>query len=89
MDYAKIEARILASMGATQRTLFEAAREHVSSAKTPEERSAAKREMYAYLYGTPGPLKNSMTVPVTKEWNYAEDYRRHGGYDGWGSNAND
>lgn len=89
MDYTKIEARILASMSLTDRTLITEATRLIEGANTLKERNEAKSTLYGLLYGNPKKLKDAITIPVNygTEWNYAADYRKHGGYDGWGTNS--
>lgn len=63
-DFAKVEARVLASLPLTQKTLLSEAQRQINGAKTKEERTEAKRRMYLFLYGNPEPLKQSMTLEV-------------------------
>ena len=63
-DFAKVEARVMASLPLTQKTLLSGAQRQINGAQTPEERNAAKRRMYMFIYGNPEPLKQSMTLEV-------------------------
>ena len=60
-------------------TVEQALRE-IREATSPAEREALKVRYHAVLHGSPPKVQG-------REWNYAADYSRHGGYDGWDTNA--
>jgi len=80
-DFSKLELRVLAH--GNQPSLREQAMAEIRGACSPAERAALKIKWHPILYGT-GRSTGRSTLQ-TPEWNYSADYRRHGGYDGWGT----
>ena len=50
-DYAKLEARMLASLPQATQTIFELAHKEINAATTPFERNLAKMKFFSVLYG--------------------------------------